>query len=177
MSHLEHPRPGAAVTFPSFNQSWSCWGPTSSVFSTDIHALPSNPPHNPQCCCLAGLTLNTLTLSVAPPLAMTSTPPQFKPGNSSSCYSPTLSPSPLKTHSTMDTNDLFSSPSASRLVGRRGPDSAPPCFPTRSNAAPLQTLVKDSLLNLFHFPGGLPRYADAGVGAKQKPTPLFKTTP
>jgi len=111
------------------------------------------------------------------PLAMTSTPPRFERGNSSSCYSPTLSPSPLKTRSMMDTDDLFSSPSTSRLVGKRGPSSTPPRFPTHSNAAPLRTPVKDSPSNLFHFPDGLPRHADAGVGAKRKPTPLFKTTP
>ena len=111
------------------------------------------------------------------PLAMASTPPRFGPGNSSSCYSPTMSPSPLKARSMMDTDDFFSSPSTSRLVGKRGPDSTPPRFPTHSNSAPLRTPVKDSPSNLFHFPDELSRHTDAGVGAKRKPAPLFKTTP
>lgn len=108
---------------------------------------------------------------------MTSTPPRLKSANRSSCHSPTMTPSPLKARSTMDTDDLFSSPSTSRLVGRRGPDSTPPRLPTHSNSAPLRTPVKDSPLNLFRFPDELPRHADAGVGAKRKPAPLFKTTP
>jgi len=111
------------------------------------------------------------------PLVMTSTPPRFESGKRSSCYSPTMTPSPLKARSVMDTDDLFSSPSTSRLVGKRGPDSTPPRFPTHSYSAPLRTPVKDSPSNLFRFPDELPRHTDAGVGAKRKPPPLFKTTP
>ena len=104
------------------------------------------------------------------PLAMTSTPPRFKSGKSSSCYSPAMSPSPLKARSMMDTDDFFSSPSTSRLVNKHDPDTTPPRFPTHSNIPHLRTPVKDSPSNIFHFP-------DEGVGAKRKPAPLFKTTP
>jgi len=111
------------------------------------------------------------------PLAMASTPPPLGSANRSSCYSPTVTPSPLKARSMMDTDDLFSSPSTSRLVGRHGPQSTPPRFPTHSNSAPLRTPVKDSPSNLFHSPDEFTRHTDAGVGAKRKPAPLFKTTP
>ena len=111
------------------------------------------------------------------PLAMTSTPPRVQSVNRSSCYSPAMTPSPLKARSMMDTDDLFSSPSTSRLVSKRGPDSTPPRFPTHSNSAPLRTPVKDARSNLFRLPDELPRHTDAGVGAKRKPAPLFKTTP
>ena len=110
------------------------------------------------------------------PVAMTSTPLQFESVKRSSCYSPTVTPSPLKARSMMDTDDLFSSPSTSRLVNKRGPDSTPPRFPTYCNPAPLRTPVKDSPSNLFRSPDGLHRHTDAGVGAKRKPS-LFKTTP
>jgi mitosis inhibitor protein kinase SWE1 len=111
------------------------------------------------------------------PLMMTSTPPRFQSANRSSCYSPAMTPSPLKAHSMMDTDDLFSSPSTSRLVSKRGPDTTPPRFSAHSNSAPLRTPMKDTESNPFHFPGEVPRHTDAGVGAKRKPTPLFKTTP
>ena len=116
-------------------------------------------------------------LPFSSPLAMTSTPPRFESGNRSSCYSPTTTPSPLKARSMMDTDDLFSSPSTSRLVSKRGPDSTPLRFPTHSNSAPLRTPVKDSPSNVFCLPEEHPRHTDAGVGAKRKPAPLFKTTP
>lgn len=109
------------------------------------------------------------------PLAMASTPPRFQSAHRSSCYPPPTSPSPLKARSMMDTDDLFSSPSTSRLVGKRGPDSTPPRFPIHS--ASLRTPVKASQLTLFHVPDELPRYTAVGVGAKRKPAPLLKTTP
>ena len=110
------------------------------------------------------------------PLAMSSTPPQFQSANRSSCYSPAMTSSPLKTYGMMDTDDFFSSPSTSRLVGKRGPDSTPPRFPIHSNSAHLRTPVKNSQSNI-HAPEVLPRHTDAGVGAKRKPPPLFDTTP
>lgn len=109
------------------------------------------------------------------PLAMASTPPRFQSANRSSCYPPTTSPSPLKARSMMDTDDLFSSPSTSRLVGKRGPDLTSPRFPT--NSASLRTPVKASQLNLFPARDERPRHTDAAVGAKRKPAPLLKTTP
>ena len=109
------------------------------------------------------------------PLALTSTPPRFQSANRSSCYPPTTSPSPLKARSMMDTDDLFSSPSTSRLVGKRGPDSTPPRFPTYST--PQRTPVKASKLNLFRAHDEPPRHTDAGVGAKRKPAPLLNSTP
>ena len=116
-------------------------------------------------------------LPFSSPLVMTSTPPRFQSAHRSSCYAPAMTPSPLKGRSVMDTDDLFSSPSTSRLVSKQGPGTTPPRFPTHSNSAPLRTPVKDSQSNLFRTLDELPRHADAGVGAKRKPAPLFKTTP
>ena len=113
---------------------------------------------------------------ISSPPGMTSTPPRFRSANRSSCYSPAMTSSPLKARNMMDTDDLFSSPSISRLVGKRGPDSTPPRFPAHSDSVPLWTPVKGSRSSLFNVPEELPRHTDAGAGAKRKPAPPFKTT-